>query len=254
MHMEPRLEFVDALATLPNKTIRTFANQQVQPPHDVNKPTASVMPETLNTFLPGVSEEIISDVNLCKLVMHNAATKKFPEQTQLAEWYQFYLSGLNKFGWVNNGGIYKDISISKIGVTMDQIALDLAIGLIGSNAQMLANVGKKAVDAVKGNQQAIPILESEKVLGREGKYDFAPVWVDSSGQANMIINFVSLDARERNTGFLFWKTTRQSTTIKSASSRIYLDNSIFGGVRDSLRKKYLASAEKFILDLPDLDL
>jgi len=254
MLLDQRFQFIDELATLPTSTIRSFSSAELRPVHDISKPTASVMPETINNFLPGVSEEIISDVNLCKLVMHNAATKKYPNQNQLAEWYKFYLDGLNKFGWVNKGGIYKNITINEIGITLNQIALDLAMGLIGSGAaNTLKNVASKSVDVVKSNPEANTLFENSKVLGRQGNYDFAPVWVDNKGQANMLMNFASLDASESTKRVLFWKTTRQSTVIKSASSHIYLDNSIFGALRGAIRAKYLKDAEKYILDLPDLD-
>lgn len=254
MLLEQRFEFIDELAALPVTPIRSFSSANARPAHNINSPTASVLPETVNTFLPGVSEEIISDVNLCKLVMHNAATKKFPNQNQLAEWYQFYLKGLSNIGWANDGGIYKNITVNKIGITLDQIALDLAMGLIGgSAANALRSVGSKSVEAVKGSTEATTLLNNVKVLGRQGNYDFAPVWVDNAGQPHMIMSFASLDASERTKNILFWKTTRQTTVIKSASSHLYLDNSIFGSLRNSLRAKYLASAEKFIIDLPDLD-
>ena len=84
MYIEERLEFIESLAPLaplPTLITRSFANlenEQGAVKHDESKPTASVMPDTINTFFPGISTEIIDDVNLCKLVMQNAASKKYP--------------------------------------------------------------------------------------------------------------------------------------------------------------------------------
>jgi len=255
MLFEQRLEFIDSLPTLPTITqssLLALPEFSEKPEHDINKPTASVMPNTIDAFLPGVSQAIIDDVNLCKLVMQNAATKKFPEDAQLSDWYRYYVDGLSKLGWVTQDKQIDEVTIRKVGLTMDQVALDMAAGLIGANAaQILAGVAKKAVEAVQKNPGAIKIFDNHKKLGTQAKFDIAPVWLDNSGQANMILNCISLDARESTRGILFWKSTRQSTTIKTGAVRTYLDTRIFSGLRETLYNKYTESGKKFIEDLPD---
>jgi hypothetical protein len=255
MLLEQRLEFIDSLPTLPTITQRSLLalpEFSEKPEHDINKPTASVMPDTIDAFLPGVSQVVIDDVNLCKLVMQNAATKKYPEDAQLFEWYRYYVDGLSRLGWVTQNRNIQEITIKKVGLTMDQVALEMAAGLIGANAaQILAGVAKKAVEAVQKDPGAIKIFDSQKKLGTQAKFDIAPVWLDNGGQANMILNCISLDARESTRGILFWKSTRQSTTIKSGAVRTYLDTKVFSGLRETLYKKYSESGKKFIDDLPD---
>ena len=101
MHIEERLEFIDSLAPLPILPTRSFGNFEdlpSLPPHDPDKPTTSVMPDTIDAFLPGVTEQTIADVNLCKLVMQNAADKKYPNEDQLFEWYKYYVGGPEQTG------------------------------------------------------------------------------------------------------------------------------------------------------------
>ena len=259
MLLEQQLEFIDSLPSLTplNPRVAHFSapvpgQLENKPEHDINKPTASVMPDTIDAFLPGVSQEIIDDVNLCKLVMQNAATKRFPDDKQLFEWYRYYVDGLSKLGWVTQNRSIQEVTIKRVGLTMDQVALEVAAGLIGSNAaQVLANVAKKAVEVVQKNPGAINIFEKDRKLGAQSKFDIAPVWLDNSGQPNMILNCIALDARECTRGILFWKSTRQSTTIKTGAVRTHLDIKSFSGIRDALYDKYQAERLKFIEDLPD---
>jgi hypothetical protein len=255
MLLEQRLEFIDSLPTLPVITQRSLfspAEFSEKPEHDINKPTASAMPDTIDAFLPGVSQEIIDDVNLCKLVMQNAATKLFPADAQLFEWYRYYVDGLSKLGWVTQNRNIQEVTIKRVGLTMDQVALEVAAGLIGANAaQVLANVAKKAIEEVQKNPGAIQIFDRNTKLGTQAKFDIAPVWLDKNGQANMVLNCISLDARESTRGILFWKSTRQSTTIKTGAVRTYLDNKVFSGLRGDLYRKFSDSGKKFIEDLPD---
>jgi len=255
MLLEQRLEFIDSLPSLPIQTLRPapvisgFSNK---PEHDIDKPTASVMPDTIDAFLPGVSQEIIDDVNLCKLVMQNTATKRFPEDAQLFEWYRCYVDGMSKLGWVIQDKNMQETTIRKVGLTMDQVAFEVAAEAIGSNAaQVLANIAKKALEVVQNNPGAITIFETNKKLGAQAKFDIAPVWLDNSGQPNMLLNCISLDARESTKGILFWKSTKQSTTIKTGAVRANLDIKTFSQIRDALYKKYQAERLKFIENLPD---
>lgn len=254
MYLEERLEFIDSLPALPvsNELIIMPRSLNVGPGHDVNKPTASVMPDTIDAFMPGVSQDIIDDVNLCKLVMQNAATKLYPEDAQIFEWYKYYVSGLDKLGWVTQSKNIEEVTIQRIGLTMDQVALHIAAGLIGAPAAaILATVAKQAIEHVQKDPAAIRIYDRNRQLGKQAKFDIAPVWVDKNNQPNMVLNCISLDARESTRGILFWKSTRQSTKIQTGAVRTYLDTKTFAGLRNDLYDKYTEAGKRFIKDLPD---
>ena len=258
MYLEQRLEFIDSLPALPpvpaasRKMIISPRSLTNAPLHDINKPTASVMPDTIDAFLPGVSQQIIDDVNLCKLVMQNAATKLYPEDAQLFEWYKYYVGGLDKLGWVIQNKNLETVTVRKIGLTMDQVALHVATALIGAGpAAILANVAQMAVDAVQKDPGAIQIFDRNRKTGTQAKFDIAPIWVDKSNQPNMLLNCISLDARESTRGILFWKSTQQATTIQTGAVRTYLDTRTFSGLRSDLYAKYTEAGKKFIKDLPD---
>ncbi|BCX65920.1 MULTISPECIES: hypothetical protein [Pseudomonas] len=254
MLLEQRLEFIDSLPALPPIIMpRAFAAYpDNQPPHDVSNSTASVMPDTINAFLPGVPQQIIDDVNLCKLVMQHAATKKYPEERQLFEWYKEYITGLSNIGWTFQNKDIQETTIRRVGLTMDQVAFEVASSLLTPGAAaVLSKVSNQAVESVKNNPRAIEIFNRDSKLGTQAKFDIAPVWVDSHGQANMVLNCISLDARESTRGILFWKSTRQSTTIKTGAVRMYLSNHTFSGIRAKLISKYTDAANKYIDNLPD---
>jgi hypothetical protein len=67
----------------------------------------------------------------------------------------------------------------------------------------------------------------------------------------MLLNCISLDARESTRGILFWKSTQQSTTIKTGAVRTYLDTQVFSGLRSELYSRFTEAGKKFIKDLPD---
>ncbi|BFT60978.1 hypothetical protein [Pseudomonas moorei] len=255
MHIEERLEFIDSLAPLPIKPtprIGAFSTAIETPPHDPAKAAATVLPNTIDVYMPGTPQQIIDDVDLCKLIMQNDATKLYPAESQLSEWYEHYVKGLSILGWSISNKSFQEVTIERTGLTIDQVALDIAKGLIGADAaQTLARVGKLAVETLLKSPGAIDIFEKDKKLGVQTKFDIAPVWVDESGKANMILNCISLDARESKTGILLWKSTKKSTTVKTGAVRIDLNNKTFSDIRGALRDKYKTNAEKFIASLGD---
>ncbi len=184
--------------------------------------------------------------------MQNAADIEYPDTTQQFEWYKYYTKGLSDLGWVIQAKNLQDVTIKGINLTMDQVAIDVIKGLVGNNANLLTNLAKQAITAIQGDEESITLFESNKKLGKQSKFDIAPAWLDSNGQVNMVLNTIALDNQESTTSFLFWKTTKQSTTIKSGAMHTYLDNAIFDDLRGELREVFLNEAKSKIRKLPKL--
>lgn len=257
MLLEQRLEFIDSLPPLPSiLQPRSFAaaDKENIPAHDPAKPAASILPGTIDAYFTGISQQTIDDVDLCKLVMQNSANKKFPEDDQLFDWYLHYVNGLSNLGWVFQNRDIQERTINRIGLTMDAVALDIARSLIGKDAALaLSLIAGKALEGVKEDQRMIELFSKGSDLGKHAKFDIAPVWLDNGGAPNMILNCISLDAQESKKGILFWKSTRQSTTVKTGAVRAALSLTTFAGHRQALREKYHAAAKQYISQLPDLD-
>jgi hypothetical protein len=250
MHIEERLEFIDSL-TLPLITSpRTFAPND-KPLVDPNKDGGSVTPDNINVYFAGVSQQNREDVDASKLLMQNAANKLFPNDDQLVDWYKYYTNGLSKIGWVLQAKQMQSYTIKKVGLTMDAVALDVLQGLIGNKAALFAELAGKAVDIVKGNEQLIRIYDSNVKVGKQTKFDIAPVWQDNDGYAQMILNCTSVDVRESTRGILWWKSTHQSTTVESGAVQTYLNPRVYEQLRAAVLQKLGQGGKDFIAQLPD---
>ncbi|MBU6959534.1 hypothetical protein KRR23_17565 [Pseudomonas sp. CVAP len=249
MHIEQRLEFLDTLPALPASNftprIATFS-----PPIDPNKESGTVGPEMMNIYIPGVSEQNRKDVDNCKLLVQNAATQLYDPIKQLHEWYKYYTESLAKLGWVTQASQVKDITIRKTGLSMDAVAFEILQGLVGANAPQLLALAGKAVEGVKNNEGLINIYNRNAKVGYEAKFDMSPVWQTREGSPMMILNCTSVDVRESTRGILWWKSTSQSTAVKSAASAVYLNVDIYDQVRASVLKKLGQAAEDFLDSIP----
>ncbi|APC16191.1 hypothetical protein BLL42_10800 [Pseudomonas frederiksbergensis] len=249
MHMEQRLEFIDTLPALPASNftprIATFS-----PPTDPNKESGTVGPEMMNIYMPGVSDQNRKDVDNCKLLVQNAASQKYDPIKQLHEWYTYYTESLAKLGWVTQASQVKNITIKKTGLTMDAVAIEILQGLVGANAPQLLALTGKAVAGVKDDQGLISIYNRNAKVGYEAKFDMSPVWQTRGGSPMMVLNCTSVDVRESKRGILWWKSTTQSTAIKSAASAVYLNTDLYDGVRASVLRKLGQAAEDYLDSIP----
>jgi hypothetical protein len=253
MHIEQRLEFIDSLVmpdVVTPYSFKPFSSPADESSIDPNKSSAGILPGTINVFFEGVSEQNRRDVNACKVLMQNAANKLYPNDDQLGDWYKYYVDGLFKMGWAKQTYQMQDYTIKRAGLTMDTVALDVIKGLIGNRAALFSDLASKAIDTIKGDKKYIDIYESSAKVGQQTKFDIAPVWQEANGYATMVLNCTSVDVQESSKGILWWKSSRQSTTVKSGAVMTYLTED-FEPLRSAVYAKNKKNALAFIDQLPD---
>lgn len=251
MHIEERLEFVDSLPALPAvlKPRSQFANS-VTAPINPNKESATVGPEMMNIYMPGVSEQNREDVDNCKLLVQNAANQYFDPIKELHQWYTYYVNSMATLGWVTQAFQIKNQTIRNSGLTMDVLAVHVLQGLVGANAPKLAQLTSLAVEGVKKDQSLINIYNRKADVGSDAKFDMSPVWQTPQGSPMMVLNCNTLNVRESTRGVLFWKSTSQSTTIRTAAQASYLNLAVYDRVRYLVLDKLGQAAEDYLEGIP----
>jgi len=251
MHIEERLEFVDSLPALPAALKpRAFSANNVITPIDPNKESGTVGPEMVNIYMPGVSEQNREDVENCKLLVQNAASQLYDPIKELHQWYTYYINSLAKLGWVTQAFQVKSQTIRNSGLTMDILAAYVLQGLVGSNAPKLSQLAAKAVEGVKSDQGLINIYNHKANVGSDAKFDMSPVWQTPQGSPMMVLNCNTLNVRESTRGILFWKSTTQSTAIRTAAQASYLNLAVYDRVRYSVLDKLGQAAEDYLEGIP----
>lgn len=255
MHIEERLEFVDCLPALPavvkprSFSVNTLGTPDT--PIDPNKESGTVGPEMMNVYMPGVSEQNREDVDNCKLLVQNAASQLYDPIKELHQWYTYYVNSLAKLGWVTQAFQVKNQTIKNSGLTMDVLAVHVLQGLVGANAPKLAALVSKAVEGVKSDQGLIDIYNRKANVGSDAKFDISPVWQTAQGSPMMVLNCNTLNVRESTRGILFWKSTFQSTTIRTAAQASYLNLAVYNRVRHSVLDKLGQAADDYLDTIPN---
>lgn len=252
MQLEERLDLIDSLPSLPSWRIQAFSGSLYTEAVDPNKSSGTVGPDMLNIYLPGVSQQNRTDVDYCKLLVQNAANAKFHPTQQLYEWYKYYTDTLATLGWITQVSQTKNVTIKKTALTMDAVAFEILQGLLGPNVQKFPMLANKLVNGVKNNQGLVTIFERNKTLGYEAKFEISPVWQTAEGGPAMVMCCNSIDVRESKGGILWWRSTSQSTAVKSGAHAAYLNMNIYDKMRGLVEEKVLGKAKTLLGTLPDL--
>lgn len=251
MHIEERLEFVDSLPALAaTLKPRVFPVNTADAPIDPTKESGTVGPEMMNIYMPGVSEQNREDVDCCKLLVQNAASQLYDPIKDLHRWYKYYTESLAKLGWVTQAFQVKDQTIRNSGLTMDVLAVHVLQGLVGANAPKLAQLASLAVEGVKKDQGLINIYNRKANVGSDPKFDISPVWQTQQGSPMMVLNCNTLNVSESNRGILFWKSTSQSTRIRTAAQASYLNVQVYDRIRYSVLDKLGQAADDYLEGIP----
>lgn len=254
MHLEQRLEFIDSLPALPAIIRpRAFSANTADTAIDPNKESATVGPEMINVYMPGVSEQSREDVDNCKLLVQNAASQLYDPIKDLHRWYDYYIQSLAKLGWVTQAFQVKNQTIKSSGLTMDVLAVHVLQGLVGANAPKLAQLAAIAVEGIKSDEGLINIYNRKANVGSDAKFDLSPVWQTSQGSPMMVLNCNTLNVRESTRGILFWKSTSQSTAIRTAAQASYLNLAVYERVRHSVLDKLGQAADDYLEGIPGFE-
>ena len=253
MHLEQRLELIDSLPSLPAVKTPAIRSLAAQPTIDLSKPNATIGEEMMNLFMADIAEQNRKDVNNCKQLVQNAATKRYDPKKELHQWYKVYTETMEKLGWIIQASQIKQQTIKRSGLTMDVVAVLALQGLVGANAPKLAEVAAKAVGVVKNDDGLIDIYNRKADVGSDAKFDMSPIWQTKEGYPMMILNCNSLDVSESSRGILFWKSTSQQTKIQTAAQAMYLNLDIYAGIRQLVLQKIGDTARNALADIPDLD-
>jgi hypothetical protein len=251
MHIEQRLEFIDSLPALPIQTKPIARSFFAETPIDPSKESATVGPDMINIFEPGVSIQNHDDVNACKLLMQNAASQKYDMINELHQWYEFYTNGLRNLGWTLQKIHAQNVVILRTGLTMDAVAFDILQSLVGANAPRLAALAGKAVESVKGNDGLVQIYNRDAKKGYEATFDISPVWETREGAPMMILSCASVDVRESTRGILWWKSTTKSTAVKSQATPVYLNTQVYEKIRKTVLERLGTAAHDYLQNIPN---
>ena len=201
----------------------------------------------INSFSENVSEQAREDVLNSMLLAQRAATKAFPEDAQIADWYTLYFDVLQRLGWLITQKDYNTLGESAQALELDKAIFALLKDLL--TGQQI-NVLLKSLELLKSlgeEDKRLVAFEQNTLTHNRGNFQL--------GLAEMIHGNVSifgsgfvLESKKKITKFLFVKFGKNVVQMNLNFFRAELVTSEYAKNRNFVKDK-LGDSEQYIASL-----
>lgn len=220
---------------------------------DYNKfETVSATPSFLNykginSFSENVSQQAREDVLNSMLLAQRAATKAFPEDTQIADWYTMYFDVLQRLGWLISQKDYNSLGESAHALELEKAIFALLKDLL--TGQQI-NVLLKSLELLKSlgeDDKRLVAFEQNTLTHNRGNFQLG-LAEEVNGNVSIFGSGFVLESKKKITKFLFIKFGKNIVDMNLNFFRAELVTSEYAKNRDFVKAK-LGDSEQYIASL-----
>ena len=215
---------------------------------DAGNPEAYVVNKSLVSFVANVGSQNRMDVLNSTLLAQLHATKKFPDEKNLVEWFRTYTNVLSNVGWVITGKDFVNVETSKGLFEVENVVLDIIGAAIGGSA--LAIVVKTIEAFRKLSTADSRVVAFEKNTHKNEKGTFLIACADeTAGVVSLSMAGFVVSSSEKITRILFIKSTKQKTALQVSTRNGTLAADTYALVRNDIQVKLKLKINEFIAKL-----
>lgn len=204
--------------------------------------------KTLQSFVANVSKQHQEDALNSMLLAQRAASKAFPDNNQLLEWYNCYFGILSKLGWVFEDSGFLNYNIRKSKFDIYNAILEVLKGALSGN---LLEIALKALDALRNlsdKDSRISAFEKYTTTASKGNFQIG-VATEEGGVLSFSLCAFILTSKHDVKRILFFKSDKKSVDFEYRASIASLSESIFtDAVRKAIKDK-LGDIGGYVSDL-----
>lgn len=203
--------------------------------------------KALNSFSKGVSDQTQEDVLNSLLLAQRAASKKFPDNEQIKDWYEMYFHVLQELGYVVTNRDWNTLGEKSHALEIDKAIFELLSGLL---TVPQINVLTRSLDMLKSlgsDDKRLIAFESNTAKHNRGNFQLGSA-EESNGNVSIIGSGFILESEKQMKKILFLKFDKNVVNIKLDFFRAELATSEYSKNREAVKKK-LGNSHDFIASL-----
>ena len=231
--MSSRLAFVKSLKLVESLTL--------------DSPAAKVVADSLASFTRELSSQQIHDVQNSTLLAQLAATKRFPDKRDVADWYNFYCNVLSNVGWDIQAFGFDEYKSHQASFKLSEVTLELLSALVGNEKQLLTVV-KETLNSFAKSPEGLTLFADNSASEQHGRFQILPCTV-MNGQVSLASIAAYFKASQVSDDYFFSNYNSQDITLHKATQVITLDEEVYGQVRQEIVEKLGKNTQKYLKDL-----
>ncbi|MEX0289334.1 MAG: hypothetical protein AB3N14_09515 [Flavobacteriaceae bacterium] len=201
----------------------------------------------LQSFSSNVSSQTQEDVLNSLLLAQRAATKAFPEDDQVYDWYKMYFNVLQRIGWLLNQKDFTKVAQKSSAFELDKAIFDLLGDLV--SAQQI-KILMKSVELLKSlgedDKRLVAFEKNTHSLGR-GNFQVGMA-EESNGSITVMGSGFVLRSKKKITKILFLKFDKNTIELEFGFYSAELVSSEYAKNREFIKQK-LGDSHQFIASL-----
>lgn len=203
--------------------------------------------KSLQSFAAGLTKERQDDVLNSLLLAQRAATKAFPNDDQIMDWYKKYFEVLDRLGWVFENKEFLKFNSSNNLFEIENALLEiLGAALTGNQLAILLKTIESLKSLGSGDKRFVAFEQNTHSL-QKGSFQLGVATEENNTLSISACAFI-LNTRKKILKILFFSSDKDSTDLKYFQSKATLNDSIFADARETIKQR-LGDVSSFVADL-----
>lgn len=209
------------------------------------KAAAFINNKSLVSFVASVGGQNRQDVLNSTLLAQLAANKKFPDETDMLNWYKAYTGVLSQIGWSVQAKDFSVVDTSHKLFEMENVVLDIIGSAVGGSAVAIIAKTLEAFRKLSNTDNRIVAFEKNTHSLQKGSFQLA-LADETDGVVSLTMAGFAVSSQEKITRILFFKSSKAQTELKVSSMTGTLNIDTYSLVRKGILDKLGQSATDII--------
>lgn len=201
----------------------------------------------LNSFEKDLSKQAQEDVLDCQLLAQRAASKTFPDNNQVYDWYTMYFDTLKKLGWLIDQKDFMTYDHNAQGVELDKAIFGVLEDFLTGQQVKILMKSFALLKSLGSDDKRLVAFEKNTYSSERGNFQLSLAENDQ-GKTTLKGSGFILESEKKITKILFLKFDRKSVKLKFNFYSATLVAHEYDKYRDLVKQK-LGDATAFIASL-----
>lgn len=203
--------------------------------------------KSVNSFSENVSKQSQEDVLNSMLLAQRAASKAYPEESQIGDWYTLYFKVLEKIGWLISNKDVSSLGEKTNGFEIDKAIFSLLTDFLTGQQINILRKSLEALRSLGDNDKRLVAFEHNTVNHNRGNFQLG-LAEENNGNVSVLGSGFVLESQKKITKILFLKFDKNIMTVKLNFFKAELISSKYAENRQFVIDK-LGNAKDYIASL-----
>ncbi|MCF0054784.1 hypothetical protein [Dyadobacter sp. CY356] len=204
--------------------------------------------KSIVSFVSEINGQLRDDVLNSVLLAQLAANKLFPDDDQSLEWYKEFIRVLNNIGWEIEAAEFSHFESKDDIFEVENVIIDILMTAFGGS---FIDVITRTLTAIKGladNNGKITVFEKNTHSLSKGAFQIG-LAKEVNGAVSLQIGTFLITSSNEIKRILFFKSSKDKTSLDYCSRTGTLNGVIYDKIRDSVVQKLGVKVTEFIAEV-----